>query len=856
MVLCATRFTPEVLLSAPRRGPAVPNHDGSIAFYEVSTYSFEKKKTTKEIRILDIKTGASTLFTNDENAHDVNWLGDGTNAIIWLQSGADGITSLMVGDGDEPSKASYTADVILAPFQDLKLKSLDDGSIACAMSGLATPEGSLYNKETAEKPLSSARTYEDGFVRYWNRYEIQQKNTIWYSRLAKEDDKYSLAAPVHNALKGTGYSCPFDNGITPTLDEFDISSTGIAFKSFDPHTFTALNHPSKAYFIPLKTFTESEAPKPKQIFTGNYTGETSGLRFSPCGKKIAFLAARDDCDVPDMRLMLVPNCLRSLHAVDLLEYAQGDPWPLIPAGVEWAHDGKGLYLTADDCGRVVLFHLPLTDDKSLRPTPVTEGGAVVGYYPLGGADRLLVSSTNYVDNSFYTVVDCSDPFNNKTIISSLSHGGLKLGLSSGQISEMYFEGGGDYCVHAFVVKPSFFDDRKTYPLALLMHGGPADAWREAWSTRWNPAVFAEQGYIVVLPNYTGSTGFGLDFIKGIRGQWGGRPYQDLVKCFDYVKENMPFVDTENAVALGASYGGYMANWVQGNALGRKFKAIVCHDGIINTQGFLAGDDYYDKSHFNGSMLPWENFENLNKWNPARPDLLKNWKTPMLVIHSDLDYRCPITDGWSAFATLQAHGTPSKYLNFPDEGHWVLKPENSLVWHHTVIDWINKYSGISKAQEESRLRHSPKGPLPLTPAPSSDTPAPAINLICRKPSRELGGAIDDVPPPGPPQPVDYQMQLMLLEQQNKKRLMMTRQRCEDYQMQLLLIEQQNQEKVKMARQRCEDYQMQLLLIEQQNQEKVKMAQVTAGLSKEADAHTEKSMIESEPPARPAGPGLQH
>jgi hypothetical protein len=151
MVIRANKFTPEVLLSAPRRGPAVPNHNGTLALFTVSAYSFELKTTTYEIRVLDLKSGVSVLFSNDENAHDANWLGDGTNTIIWLQSGAKGTTNLMIGDGDEPSKASYTADVILAPFKDLKLTPLIDGTIACAMTGLATPEGSLYNAETAKK---------------------------------------------------------------------------------------------------------------------------------------------------------------------------------------------------------------------------------------------------------------------------------------------------------------------------------------------------------------------------------------------------------------------------------------------------------------------------------------------------------------------------------------------------------------------------------------------------------------------------------------------------------------------------------------------------------------------------------
>jgi dipeptidyl aminopeptidase/acylaminoacyl peptidase len=592
MVVRARSFTPEVLLSAPRRGPAVPNHDGTLALYSVSTYSFKDHEEIKEIRILDIKTGSSTLFTNDSEAHDATWLGDGTNAIIWLQSGAKGITSIMVGDGDEPEKASYTADVILAPFENLKLAPLEDGTIACAMTGLATPEGSLYNEETAEKPKSSARIYDKLAVRYWNKYIIPQRSVIWYSKLAKKDGKYSLAVPVHNALKGTDFECPFDSGTGDGANDFDISPTGILFSSWHRSEDPNIAHP-RIYYVPLSTFEEEKAPTARGIATGSYKGFTANPRFSPCGKKAALMVTPTTTRFFEQRIMVVSDLSASLHAENVFNDEEASKWDIYPSGFEWGRDGKSLNMVADDCGRVKLFNLPLhlsttyhrQHHELAESKALTHDGTIVGYFPLGKSnDRLLVSSTSLIDNSTYSILSSSEP-ENKITLSSASKNGSKLGLKPSQVSEFYFEGAGDYCVQAWLIKPSFFNPHKTYPLALLIHGGPQDGWREAWSTRWNPAVWAEQGYVVVCPNITGSTGFGLEFTMGINGQWGGRPYEDLENCFEYIKKNMSFVDTDNAIAAGGSYGGYMANWIQGNPFGRKFKAIVCHDGVFGTSPF-------------------------------------------------------------------------------------------------------------------------------------------------------------------------------------------------------------------------------------------------------------------------------
>jgi hypothetical protein len=428
MVVRADRFTPEVLLSAPRFSPALPNHDGTLALFIVSQYSFETKVQKGEIRILDLKTGQSQLFSNDENAHDPVWLGDGTNAIIWLQSGAKSITSIMIGDGDKPDEASYTADVILAPFRDLKVTNLSHGAIGVVMSGQATSGGSLWNEETDNKSPSTARIYDRNLVRFWDKYLPPQKSVLWYSKLVKSNGKYSLAAPVHNALKGTDLECPFYNPLGSSINDFDISPLGILFWSNDPKLDMTRDYAQNIYFVPLKTFVESTAPEPRKIKT-QYDGAFGAVKFSPCGQKAAFLQGADKRDSADTRIILWDDLRKLDGTIDVLP-----EWHLNPGSLEWSSDGEDFLFTAATSGRNILYTLPTSRSGGKKPQALTRDGAVSYALPLGKTKELLVTSTSIVESNVYHVIDIENPLE-RVIISSYSKNGLKFGLSHNQVSE-------------------------------------------------------------------------------------------------------------------------------------------------------------------------------------------------------------------------------------------------------------------------------------------------------------------------------------------------------------------------------------------------------------------------------------
>jgi dipeptidyl aminopeptidase/acylaminoacyl peptidase len=595
----------------------------------------------------------------------------------------------------------YVAAVFQGPVSNLKVKKITDDTVVIAVTGRATQSGELYNPDTESKPSSSARLYDKLYARHWDRWNTRQRNSIWYGTLKLPSsasdgskDRYIMSPPtLVNALRYTELESPI-----PTFggtDHFDVCATGLIFVAKDPTLNTALTTKSDAYYLPILDFSSLShtLPRPKVVNVPDLQGASTSPVFSPDGKQAVFLKMMNiEYESDKNRVILIPDLTDTSKSLEL--YASSDKkgaWDLSPGSVWWSNDGNSLLVEAEDCGCGKLFEMP-SDPAMAKglPKAITEKGYVTEIHPLStDSSKIFISSTNLVDNSCFTIIDPAT--SESTLVSSNTRNGSSLGLLPSQVSEIWFPGAGDYHVHALVVKPSYFSKSKRYPLAYLIHGGPQGAWTDSWSTRWNPAIFAEQGYIVVTPNPTGSTGYGQKFVDGIQNEWGGRPYKDLVKGFEHIEAHMPYVDTSRAVALGASYGGYMMNWIQGQPLGRKFKALVTHDGVFSTLNQFSSEELYFPIHDFGGTL-WENRSGYEKWDPAK--YVKDWNTPHLIIHNELDYRLPISEGLAAFNCLQTKGVQSRFLSFPDENHWVLKPENSMVWYRVVLEWINQFTGLS------------------------------------------------------------------------------------------------------------------------------------------------------------------
>ena len=259
----------------------------------------------------------------------------------------------------------------------------------------------------------------------------------------------------------------------------------------------------------------------------------------------------------------------------------------------------------------------------------------------------------------------------------------------GDYEQFSFPGWNNETVYGYLVKPVDFDPAKRYPVALLIHGGPQWSFSDSFSYRWNPQVYTGRGYAVVLIDFHESTGYGQDFADSIRGDWGKKPLVDLQKGLNALLEKNPWMDGTRVSALGDSYGGYMVNWIEG-AWPDRFRCLVTHDGIFDTRYDYFSTDELWFDEWENSGNPWENPEAFSRFNPA--EHVAAWKTPLLVIHGGKDYRIPETDGFSVFTALQRNNIPGRLLYFPDENHWVLKPQNSILWHDTVLDWLDQWNG--------------------------------------------------------------------------------------------------------------------------------------------------------------------
>jgi dipeptidyl aminopeptidase/acylaminoacyl peptidase len=357
-------------------------------------------------------------------------------------------------------------------------------------------------------------------------------------------------------------------------------------------------------------------------------------------------------------------------------------WDRSAGSYNWSPDSKTIYLVAEDRGEAPIFSLPL-DAK--QPTEIARLHA--DDLRFGANNQLFFSRASITAPNEIWRIDVSQK-SEPTAVTRMNEPVLSQ-VSMQALEPFTFKGANNADVQGFIVKPPNFDAAKKYPVKFLIHGGPQGAWGNSWTYRWNAQLFAATGnYVVVMINFHGSTGYGQAFTDSISGDWGGKPYEDLMKGLDHIEKTYPFIDKNRVAAMGASYGGYMVNWILGHT--DRFKCTVSHASGFNTEAFWGTTEelWFAEWEFGGP--PWKSRDIYRKWSPHLH--AEKFKTPTLVVHGQLDYRLDVSQGFDLFTTLQRMNVPSKFLYFPDEGHWINKPQNSRLWYKTVNEWVDQWCG--------------------------------------------------------------------------------------------------------------------------------------------------------------------
>jgi dipeptidyl aminopeptidase/acylaminoacyl peptidase len=536
------------------------------------------------------------------------------------------------------------------------------------------------DKATADSKVK-AQIFTQSLYRHWNRWMGAKKSHIF------------MAAVEGNAVRDLNPGEEHD--VPPFSVEggggFDISpdSKELAFtEKFVLDEAVSTN--ADIFTLDLT----NPATKPVKVSTA--AGGDWSPAYSPDGKYLAWRSQeRDGYESDKFRLMLYDRASKTIK--DLL--------PKFENWVDefaWGQDSKQIYFASGSQGEAPIYRVTVAGSLS----QIANAGEYGGLNPLKNATSVLSTKASVTRPTEVVRLDIAGAGRSQLDDTKLSvesateslithlNDALLSQLDLTKMESFWFDAKDGVKVQGFLIPPPNFDASKKYPLKFLIHGGPESDWGDAWSYRWNAELLAANGYVVIMINPRGSTGYGQKFTEDIVGDWGGKPFTDLMTGLDYAEEHYPFIDKNRECALGASYGGYMANWILGHT--DRFKCIVTHDGMFNPESAWGSteEQWFNEWEFKGK--PWDYYgkpdaENpYRKWSPAQS--AKNFKTPTLVIHSQLDYRLDVSEGFQLFDTLQRMGVPSKMLYFPDEGHWVLKPQNSQLWYKTVNDWVDQWIG--------------------------------------------------------------------------------------------------------------------------------------------------------------------
>ena len=657
----ARPMTETDLVMMKRLSAVAASPDGMMLAYQLRETDLEANKGKTDLYILKLgTTGAQpVMFASkpDKNEHDPAFAPDGKSIFyISNESGSDQIWRYDIASATTTQASNFKTDVSGFEISPDGLKFAIWGDIArnCMEFGCAK------DGDTSKPGPGTGREYDQLMTRHWDQWETPGNYSRVFTVVLRPDGKLgTLGTAMDGDLVGDAPSKPFGGG-----DEISWSADSSA-------VLFALRHAdaNEAKSTNLDIYRSAlQNPTPVNLSADNAGMDTTPAA-SPDGKWLAWTSMARATYEAD-RLVIKLMDLKSGKITALT-----DTWDRSVASLAWAANSKSFLVTAQDVLETPLYRVDLKG----KITRLTERGSIAEAVPLkNGGVVYAINSINGPSDLFHM-----DTKGKTTQLTNVNADTMAM-LDPVNYQKFDFTGANGDQVYGQIVKPQGATGK--LPVLLLVHGGPQGTFNNSWSYRWNPAVMASQGYAVVSIDFHGSTGYGQKFTDSIHKNWGGWPLEDLQKGMEAVGKIDAQLDTNNACALGGSYGGYMMNWISGNWPDR-FKCLVNHAGIfdLRAMAYETEELWFDQWDNGG---PWTTRSDAEKWNPVNH--VAKWKTPTLVIHGERDYRIPYSQSLAAFTALQQQGVESKLLVFPDENHWVLKPKNSIQWHQTVFDWVGKH----------------------------------------------------------------------------------------------------------------------------------------------------------------------
>jgi dipeptidyl aminopeptidase/acylaminoacyl peptidase len=646
--------------------------DGRYAAYGVRSTDYAANKGINSVYVLDLQGNGSQPVKVIDKGASARWSADGHS--LYFVAPAKGVGQLWRLDlggksGLNLAKHAAPIQVTHSPLDVADYKLSADGKRVLlsyeVFTDCATLACTKERIDARDKDKASGTLYTKLFVRHWDTWANGRRNQLF---VASFDGNGQL--PVEPKLLSRGIDG--DVPSKPFGDESEFAFSPDGNTAYFDVRIAGTSEPWSTNFDVYSVPVDGSAA-PKNLTADNKAWDGYPVA-SPDGKTLYYLA------------MKTPGFEADRFAIMALDLATGakhevDPqWDRSPGGLTISADGKTLYTTVDDNGQHPLFAIDVASGK------VSElvGDGTVGGFSIAAGKVLLARDDLKRSADLYLADTNGSNLKQVTHYNAATLANAKMGDF-----EFYtFKGADNQTVQGYVVKPADYQPGKTYPVAFIIHGGPQGAMNNDWSYRWNPQTYAGQGFAVVTVNFHGSTGYGQAFTDSISGDWGGKPLQDLKLGWKAALDKYSFLDGNRACALGASYGGYMTYWIAG-VWNQPWKCLVDHDGVFDARMmYYATEELWFEEKENGGT-PFDHPQNYEKFNPVNH--VKDWRVPMLVVHSGDDFRIPITQGLGAFTALQRRGIPSEFLTFPDENHWVLKPHNSVQWHDAVNAWLKKWT---------------------------------------------------------------------------------------------------------------------------------------------------------------------